>query len=69
MPKVMLRRTEEGMTLYVPKQDLEEKVVGMEHPGPGQWGGEIKLADGSSFVIDVMAEEPKLPITIRAKRG
>jgi len=69
MPKVMLRRTEEGMTLYVPKQDLEEKVLEIEHPGPGQWGGKIKLVDGSSFVVDVMPEEPKLPITVRAKRG
>ena len=69
MPKVMIRRTDEGMTLYVPKQDLEEKIDSIEHPGPGQWGGEIKLVDGSSFVVDVLPEEPSLPITVRAKRG
>jgi len=69
MPKVMLRRTDEGMTLYIPKQDLEEKIISIEHPGPGQWGGQITLSDGSSFVVDIMSEEPKLPITVRAKRG
>ena len=68
MPKVMLRKTESGMTLYVAKQDLEENIVSLEHEGPGKWGGEITLADGSKFFVDVLDEAPKLPITVRAKR-
>ena len=68
MPKVMLRNTESGMTLYVAKQDLEENVESMEFEGPGKWGGEITLADGSKFFVDPMDEAPSLPITVRAKR-
>jgi nitrogen fixation protein NifT len=68
MPKVMLRNTESGMTLYVAKQDLEENVESMEFEGPGKWGGEITLADGSKFFVDPMEEAPRLPITVRAKR-
>lgn len=68
MPKVMLRNTDDGMTLYVAKQDLEDRVVSMEYEGPGKWGGEIALADGTRFFVDPMDETPKLPITVRAKR-
>ncbi|MBI1423305.1 MAG: putative nitrogen fixation protein NifT [Gammaproteobacteria bacterium] len=70
MPKVMLRKDNESgvMTLYVAKKDLEETVVAMEHPGPGKWGGELTLADGSRYFVDPMDEMPNLPITVRAKR-
>lgn len=69
MPKVMLRRNEAGdMTFYVAKKDLEETVLSVEYDGPGQWGGEVKLADGTSYYLDVLDEPPKLPITLRAKR-
>lgn len=70
MPKVMLRRDRDTgtMTLYVAKQDLEETVVSVEHEGPSPWGGEFKLADGTSYFVEPMEEEPKLPITVRAKR-
>lgn len=69
MPKVMLRREESGtMTLYVPKRDLEEKVVSLEHEGPDKWGGEVELADGSKFYLDPLDETPSLPITLRARR-
>ena len=69
MPKVMLRRNESGdITFYVAKKDLEETVVSVEHEGPDQWGGEVKLADGSSYYLDLLDEPPKLPITLRARR-
>ena len=69
MPKVMLRREASGkMTLYVPKKDLEETVVSLEHEGPEKWGGEVELADGSRFYLDLLDETPKLPITLRARR-
>ncbi len=69
MPSVMLRRNEGGeLTLYVPKKDLEETVVSLEHEGPEKWGGELELADGSRFFLEPMDAAPKLPITLRAKR-
>ncbi len=69
MPKVMLRKDGEGaMTMYVAKKDLEEVVVSLEHDGPDKWGGEIVLADGSRYLVDMMDSVPNLPITVRAKR-
>jgi nitrogen fixation protein NifT len=71
MPNVMIQRDREtgNMTLYVPKKDLEENVVSLEFEGPGKWGGKVTLADGSVYVLDTLDEEPRLPITLRAKRG
>lgn len=69
MPSVMIGRNEGGqMTFYVPKKDLEETVASMQHEGPGKWGGEVVLGDGSKFFIDPLEAAPRLPITVRAKR-
>ncbi len=70
MPTVMLRMNEAGqLTFYVPKKDLEETVVSMEKDGSDGWGGEVTLSDGSLFYLDPLPEAPKLPITLRARRG
>ena len=70
MPNVMLRENDKGeLTLYVPKKDLEDTIVSIEHNSADAWGGELTLGDGSSFIIDVMPGKPDLPITVRAKRG
>jgi len=71
MPKVMIQRDREtgDMTLYIPKKDLEENVTSLEFDEPDKWGGEVTLADGSVYVLDLLDKEPKLPITLRAKRG
>ena len=42
--KVMLRKLGQTYEIYVPKKDLEEKVIEMEKDTP--WGGWIKLANG-----------------------
>lgn len=69
MPKVMLRRTEEGaLSFYVAKKDLEAEVSTLEFEGPGKWGGEITLTDGSRFFVEPFDEAPRLPITVRATR-
>jgi nitrogen fixation protein NifT len=69
MPSVMIRQNEVGqLTFYVPKKDLEEIVLSIEHTAPDRWGGEVTLADGSCYYIEPMAA-PDLPITVRAKRG
>lgn len=69
MPSVMIRRNPKGqLTFYIAKKDQEEIVVKMEHDSPEAWGGEITLGDGSSYYIEPMPQ-PKLPITVRAKRA
>lgn len=68
MPNVMIRRDNEGkLTLYVAKRDLEEDIVSIEHDTGETWGGEVTLADGSSYYLEPMAT-PRLPVTVRAKR-
>lgn len=70
MPSVMLRKNEAGqLTLYVAKKDLEDVVVAIEKDGSDGWGGTIELADGTAYYIDPLEAEPKLPITLRAKRA
>ncbi|MGE0081162.1 MAG: putative nitrogen fixation protein NifT [Thiohalomonadaceae bacterium] len=68
MPSVMLRRNGEGqLSLYVAKKDLEERVVSLEFETQEKWGGTLTLADGTAFYVEPMPE-PKLPVTVKAKR-
>ena len=70
MPSVMIRREDNGrLSFYIPKKDLEEMVESMEFETEDKWGGEIELGDGSKYFIEPMQGEPKLPITVRAKRA
>jgi len=62
----MIRRTEQGLSLYVPKKDLEEPIV--EQEKPELWGGMIKLANGWQLSLPEMAADTRLPITVEAKR-
>ncbi len=68
MPSVMIRRDQDGaLSLYVAKKDLEEAITSVEFQEPDKWGGTIEVGDGSSYYVEPMPE-PKLPITVRAKR-
>lgn len=70
MPNVMLRENDRGeLTLYVPKKDLEDVITSIEYDSVDSWGGELTLADGSSFIIDTLPGKPDLPVTVRARRG
>ncbi|MEE4462926.1 putative nitrogen fixation protein NifT [Azotobacter chroococcum] len=69
MPSVMIRRNDAGqLTFYIAKKDQEEIVMSLEHDSPELWGGEVTLGDGSSYYIEPIPQ-PKLPITVRAKRA
>jgi nitrogen fixation protein NifT len=68
MANIMLRKNAEGQLIfYMPKKDLEEVVVALEHDRSDKWGGELTLGDGSKYYVEPM-ERPELPKTIRAKR-
>jgi nitrogen fixation protein NifT len=65
----MIRRNDAGqLTFYIAKKDQEEIVMSLEHDSPELWGGEVTLGDGSSYFIEPIPQ-PKLPITVRAKRA
>lgn len=70
MPMIMLRQTESGeMSLYVAKKDLEDVVTSIEFDRDDKWGGTITIGDGTSFYVDPLDAKPKLPISLRARRG
>ena len=64
--KVMIRRSTAGLSLYVPKKDLEEPIVSQEKEG--LWGGNVTLGNGWVMALPEMAEGTTLPITVEAKR-
>lgn len=64
--KVMIRKTSKGMSLYVPKKDLEEPIVAMEKPE--MWGGVVTLANGWQLELPALAADTNLPITVEARR-
>ena len=63
--KVMIRRSASGLSAYVPKKDLEESIVAVEHES--LWGGWIRLKNGWVLGLPAMAAETTLPITVNAK--
>lgn len=69
MPNVIIRKHEGKMTLYVAKKDLEDEITSIQFDSPDSWGGEIELSDGTKYFIEPLDAPPKLPITLRARRG
>ncbi|MCW0182196.1 putative nitrogen fixation protein NifT [Zavarzinia sp.] len=66
--KVMIRRAATGLSIYVPKKDLEESVTETEHES--LWGGWVRLGNGWVLDLPEMAADTRLPITVNArKRG
>jgi nitrogen fixation protein NifT len=67
--KIMIRRSPDiGLSIYVPKKDLEEPIVEVERES--LWGGWVKVANGWVLDLPEMPEDTRLPITVNArKRG
>jgi nitrogen fixation protein NifT len=64
--KLMIRRTDKGLSAYVPKKDLEEPIVSCERET--LWGGEVTLRNGWVFALPDMPADTRLPITVEARR-
>ena len=62
----MIRRGDAGLSIYVPKKDLEEPIVESEHES--LWGGWIKIANGWVLDLPELPADTRLPITIEAKK-
>lgn len=63
--KVMIRRTPQGLSAYVPKKDLEEAIVELQKEEI--WGGWVRLKNGMVLDLPAMTDTPTLPITVNAK--
>jgi nitrogen fixation protein NifT len=64
--KIMVRRTAQGLSLYVAKKDLEVPIVAQEKPT--LWGGTITAANGWVFQLPDLAPDTRLPLTVDATR-
>lgn len=65
--KVTLRKDANGShSIYVPKKDLEARVISAELPTI--WGGKIELDNGWTLEMPALAADTRLPITIEARR-
>lgn len=65
--KVTLRKETDGsFSIYVPKKDLEARVVASDVATV--WGGTITLDNGWKLSMPALAAETRLPITIEARR-
>jgi len=64
--KVMIRRSEKGLSAYVPKKDLEEAIVETERET--LWGGSIKLRNGWTLILPEMPDDTRLPVTVNARK-
>ncbi|MCC8955557.1 putative nitrogen fixation protein NifT [Bradyrhizobium sp. Pear77] len=65
--KIMIRRSPDaGLSIYVPKKDLEEPIVESEHET--LWGGWIKIANGWVLDLPEMGSDTLLPVTVNAKK-
>lgn len=56
-----------GLSVYVPKKDLEEAVVAVEWDDQG-WGGTFQLEGGLRLRVGPLADVPRLPVTLDARR-
>ena len=66
--KVMICRSPEtGLSIYVPKKDLEEPIVELEHET--LWGGWIRIANGWVLDLPEMAPDTQLPVTVNARKS
>ena len=64
--KVTIRSNGDEMTVYIPKKDLELKVV--EKEGDQAFGGRFTLENGLVLDVPPQAEMPRLPLTVNAKK-
>lgn len=65
--KIMVRKSPEmGLSVYVPKKDLEEPIVEFEHER--LFGGWIRIANGWVLDLPEVEEGVALPCTVNAKK-
>lgn len=64
--KVTIRLVGDTYEAYVPKKDLEEKVVEMDN---GKiWGGVVTLSNGWKFQMPDLPDDTRMPITVDARK-
>ncbi|APG18004.1 MULTISPECIES: putative nitrogen fixation protein NifT [Enterobacterales] len=68
MPVVTIRQRGADLYCYIAKQDLEAKILDVEHDTPERWGGAISLEGGRRYYVNLQPGRPSFPISLRATR-
>ncbi|CAI8889024.1 MULTISPECIES: putative nitrogen fixation protein NifT [Kosakonia] len=68
MPVVILRQRGADLYCYIAKQDLEARVVQVEHDTPEHWGGALELEGGRRYYVNLQPGRPTFPLSLRATR-
>lgn len=68
MPVVIFRQRGADLYCYIAKQDLEAKVVHVEHDSAESWGGLVTLEGGKRYNVTLQAGRPLFPLSMRASR-
>ncbi|MBP2198908.1 putative nitrogen fixation protein NifT [Pantoea cypripedii] len=68
MPMVIFRRRGADLYCYIAKQDLEAKVIAVEHDTPERWGGAVSLEGGRRYFVSEQPGRPDFPVSLRASR-
>lgn len=69
MPIVIFRERGADLYAYIAKQDLEARVLQIEHNDAERWGGAISLEGGHRYYVNPQPGRPAFPISLRATRG
>ncbi|MGE0973357.1 putative nitrogen fixation protein NifT (plasmid) [Klebsiella sp. WOUb02] len=69
MPIVIFRERGADLYAYIAKQDLEARVIQIEHNDVDRWGGAISLEGGGRYYVNPQPERPAFPISLRATRN
>ncbi|TKI03476.1 putative nitrogen fixation protein NifT [Martelella alba] len=68
MPVVIFRERGSQLYCYIAKQDLEAKVLEVEHDGQDKWGGAVILEGGRRYRVNLQPGRPSFPVSLRATR-
>ena len=69
MPIMIFRERGPDLYAYIAKQDLEARVIQIEHDNAERWGGAISLEGGRHYYINPQPGRPDFPISLRATRN
>lgn len=69
MPIVIFRERGADLYAYIAKQDLEARVIQIEHNDAERWGGAISLEGGRHYYVNPQPGRPVFPISLRATRS
>ncbi|MBI3794361.1 MAG: putative nitrogen fixation protein NifT [Nitrospinae bacterium] len=64
--KVTVRESGGSLSIYIPKKDLELKVVATD---PNHtFGGTLELQGGMKLYVEPLLQMPQLPLTLEARK-